>query len=194
MPNRVKEFHNIMPLTNITSVVTDGLLSHKRASSLPHADVSMEAIQEKRDKKTVPNGLTLHEYANVYFHARNPMMYKQRERIASLCVLRISIDILKLNGVVITDQNASSDYVKFLAPSQIRELSFDKIFAEDWRHPDQVTYWRNKSAKCAEVLVPNLIQPSYILGAYVVNNQVEQELKRSGFPGNIEINPNMFFR
>lgn len=154
----------------------------------------MVATQEKRDKKSVPNGLALHEYANVYFHARNPMLYKRQAEFGNLCILRISIEILELDGVVLTDQNASSDYVKFIAPSQIHELPLDKIYAEDWRDQDQVTYWRNKSAKCAEVLVPNQIEAQYIKGAYVLNDQVNQDLMGQGFKHSIEVNPHIFFK
>ena len=71
MHHRVTEFQCIMPMTNIASVLAHGILSHERATKLAHASVAMEAIQERRDVKHVPGGLKLHQYANLYFHARN---------------------------------------------------------------------------------------------------------------------------
>ena len=81
---------------------------------LPHHSVALQEVQDKRDKIQIPGGLLLHEYANVYFHARNPMMSRRRNEAHALCVLRVSTEILKIPGAVITDQNAVSKYVKFL--------------------------------------------------------------------------------
>ncbi len=41
------------------------------------------------------------------------------------------------------------------------------VFAERWTDPDPIAYYRRKSAKCAEVLVPDAVPPEYIFGAYV---------------------------
>ena len=69
-----------MPMGNIASVMTHGILSYERASKLAHHSVAMQAIQDRRDQKYVPRGLRLQQYANLYFHARNPMMFKRLER------------------------------------------------------------------------------------------------------------------
>lgn len=194
MAGPLKELHSIMPIANIPSVLKHGILSHDRCRKLPHADVSMIEMQDRRDKVQVPGGLKLHKYANVYFHARNPMMYKRRGQVKTLCVLRVSARILNLEKAVITDQNASSDYVKFLPPRYIDFLDFEKIYAADWRHPDNpIDYWRHKSIKCAEVLVPNCIDPGYIMGAYVVDSFAEDLLKNQGFTLPITIQPDLFF-
>ena len=65
----IKEFHSIMPIANLKSVMHRGILSHELASRLDHIDVSMSEVQELRDRIRVPNGLMLHQYANLYFHA-----------------------------------------------------------------------------------------------------------------------------
>jgi uncharacterized protein YwgA len=90
------------------SVLARGILSHDNAAKLPHHSVAMQAIQDKRDLKSVPGGLKLHQYANLYFHARNPMLFKRRYE--DVCVLCLSTAVFQLQGAVITDQNASSDY------------------------------------------------------------------------------------
>nr|VFJ57368.1 MAG: protein of unknown function (DUF4433) [Candidatus Kentron sp. FW] len=195
MPDRVVEFHSIMPIGNIPSVLKHGILSHKRATNLPHSDVSMMEVQDRRDKMLVPGGLPLHRYANLYFDAHNPMMYKRLAQVESLCVLSVSIDVLKLPGAMITDQNAASDYARFYSPTELNNLPFDRIFAEDWRHPDdEIDYWQHKSQKCAEVLAPNVIPTDFIQKAYVVNETTKTKLSAIGFPKPIEIMPRLFFR
>ena len=111
---RLTELHCIMPMANLVSVMTHGILSYDRAAKLQHHSVALQPVQDKRDQKTVPGGLKLHQYANLYLHARNPMMFKRQADAPNLCVLRVSRQVLDLAGVVITDQNAASGYVRFL--------------------------------------------------------------------------------
>lgn len=154
MDQRVKELHCIMPIVNVLSVMQHGILSHEQASTLQHHSVALQAVQDKRDKIHVPGGLKLHQYANLYFHARNPMMFKRKDEAPNLCVLSISTEVLKIPGVVVTDQNAASGYVRFLDPKDWRYLNFDDIFAMDWRHPGNPSaYYRHSAVMCAEVLV-----------------------------------------
>jgi hypothetical protein len=155
---RVTELHSIMPIANIGSVMERGILSYEGATKLRHHSVALQPVQDKRDQKQVPGGLKLHQYANLYFHARNPMLFKRKDEALELCVLRISTQVLHLNGTVISDQNAASDYVRFLHPTQWELLDFDDIYAMNWLHLDTITYWRRKARKCAEVLVPHRVE------------------------------------
>ena len=144
---KLVEFQNITPLVNITLILEHGILSHAQASKLPHHSVALQEVQDKRDQKQIPGGLALHEYANVYFHARNPMMSRRRNEAHSLYVLRVSTEILNISGAVITDQNAVSKYVKFSAPDRLKFMNLDYVFAVDWKHPDdQIEEWRHRTA------------------------------------------------
>jgi hypothetical protein len=184
-----------MPIENISSVLEFGILSHERTKVLKHRSVAMQEVQDRRDRKRVPGGLRLHQYANLYFHARNPMLYKRKDDAANLCVLRISTDVQHEKGVVFTDCNAASGYVRFLGPSQTRFLNFDAIFALDWRHPeDEIAEIRHRSQKCAEVLVPNCVEPRFLIGAYVVDAVGLNQLQTSGFNWPVSIDSQMFFR
>ena len=195
MDPRVTEFHCIMPMANIDSVLKLGILSNERSARLAHTSVAMQPVQDRRDVKRVPGGLMLHRYANLYFHARNPMMFKRLAEAPNLCVLRVSTTVAELEGVVFSDQNAASDWVRFLDPSQWVELDFDAIYALDWRHPDDpIEYYRHKSKKCAEVLVPERVEPSFLLGAYVVDEDAATRLVACGFTLPVEIDPVLFFR
>jgi hypothetical protein len=128
----------------------------------------MQNIQDLRAKKKVPGGLALHDYANLYFNGRNKMMAAKRPQHAEICVLRVSIDVLDLPGAVIADQNASSNYVMFLkSPVGLRKLIYDEVFTRSWICPeDQIRQWRLGSAVCAEHLIPDRVEPSFIVGAY----------------------------
>lgn len=194
MDQRVREFQCIMPLANMPSVLERGILSHDRAVKFAHESAAMEEIQERRDKKRVPGGLRLHQYANLYFHARNPMLYKRKENAPNLCILRVSTEILELHGVVITDQNAASDLVRFLHPNQYRFLDFDSIFAMNWTHPnDPFAFRKHKLRKCAEVLVPHVVDPRFLIGAYAVNETSAVRIQKvCSLP--VAVDPEIFFR
>ena len=170
-------------------------MSHERAAKLKHRSVALQAVQDRRDKKQVPAGLRLHQYANLYFHARNPMMFKRKDQASDLCVLRVSTLVLSLQGTVLSDQNAASDYVRFLSPRQWQVLDFDAIYAMDWRHPnDPVAYFRHSSQKCAEVLVPERVETRYVSGAYVIDAVAKARVDDLGLALPTDTNPVLFFR
>lgn len=122
-------------------------------------------------------------------------MYKRQGEVENLCILRVNKTVLDIPGTVITDQNASSNYVRFLAPTAINQLPLDRIYAADWRHPDdQIAQFRHSSQKCAEVLVPQVIPPKYITGAYTVSEESREILAETGFLDPIEVNSDLFFR
>ncbi len=194
MDPRVTELHCIMPLQNISSVMTHGILSYERAAKLEHHSVAMQPVQDRRDQKQVPGGLKIHQYANLYFHARNPMLFKRKDEAANLCLLQVSTQVLALNGTVISDQNAASDYVRFLHPEQWQLLDFDAIYAMDWRHPgDQIAYWGHRAQKGAEVLVPHCVDRQFITGAHVVDEAAKVRLIESGFALPVTASPVLFF-
>jgi len=195
MDPRVTELHCIMPIANLPSVLAHGILSYERAARFGHVSVAMQPVQDRRDQARVPQGLRLHQYANLYFHARNPMLFKRREEASKLCVLAISTDALRIDGTVITDCNAASDWVRFLHPSQWQLVNFDDVFASTWNHPDnQSRHYQHKSRKCAEVLVPHRIPPELLLGAYVIDSGTRTRLAHAAPDLPIRVDPVLFFQ
>jgi len=188
------ELHYITPIDNILSIMRLGILSHRLAAQVAHKSVAMAEIQDRRKKVVVPNGMPLHEYANLYICGRNPMLYKRKDQHAELCVVRISTEVLDIPGTVVTDGNAASPYVLFAAaPEGLSYVDRDLTFARYWTDPDPIQYWRRKSHKCAEVLVPNKINPSYILGAYVSNNESLKQMNSIAPSFPVEVNKSIFF-
>jgi hypothetical protein len=188
----ITEFHNIMPINNISSVLRFGILSHNRAANIQHESIASPFVQERRNKK-IPNGSFLHDYANLYFHARNPMMFSIKSR-SEICVLRVSENVLNMPKTILSDRNAASDYARYYSTTEISQLDFDLIYSKDWRCPNNPTeYFRRKTAKCAEVLVMDKIPIYLIMGAYVKNDIVQKKLEKQGFNRKILINEDLFF-
>jgi hypothetical protein len=175
-----------------------GVLSHNLSLKLSHPpySVAMKEIQDKRKDKVIPGtDKKLHDYANFYFDAHNPMLSKVRKYNNEICVLRISTEVLGLPTVIISDQNAASDWAGFYDVARgLSVLDKDKIFARYWTNPnDQIDEWKRSSAKCAEVLVPNKIDPKYILGAIVANQAALESLRKLESKLPIEIKGGIFF-
>ena len=188
------ELHYITPLANVSSICKLGILSHQKARNRVHDSVAMPEIQEKRSQVIVPGGRRLHEYANLYICARNPMLRKRRDQHDQLCVLRVSPSVLDLRGVVISDQNASSSHCRFVAaPAGLSIVNQDLTFAEFWTDPDPITAWRCKSAKCAEVLVPDRVDPRFLMGAYVSCEEAQRRFAGMGVFLVASIDRHLFF-
>lgn len=193
--SNLKELHYITPIANVPSIIQRGVLCKNKANSLNPTSIAMHEIQNLRANKAVPGGLAIHEYANLYFCARNPMMYKRASMHAEICVLRIDPTVLDLKHVVIADANAASKYTAFYpSPAGLARIDESWVFADDWTDSDKITQWKKAAAKCAEVLVPSAVPPDKIIGAYVSCAESQQVLAGTGFGKKITINPHLFFR
>lgn len=128
------------------------------------------------------------------------MMYLRRDNHVALCVLRVHTDVLDLPDVVVTDCNASRDYTRFKpALEGLAGIDRELVFAEQWTHSNPIEEYRRKGIKCAEVLVPDQVDPRFIMGAYVSCTQSQNELiaklafaKRGTIQ--VTVNGNLFFQ
>jgi len=191
----ISELHYIVLITTVPSILKHGILSHSRATKIAHDSVALEEIQARRRDKRVPGAGRLHDYANLYFDAHNPMLSRVRDRNDEICVLRVSTDVLDLPGVIVADCNASSDYVHFQpAKEGLLSLNRDRIFARYWTHPeDPFDEMRHKSEKCAEVLVPDRVDPCYIESVYVSNTAALDKIKALGANLAAHVKNGLFF-
>ena len=186
--------YNIQAINNIPSIMQRGLLSNERASKIKHTSIAMQEVQERRDSVYIPNGMALHQYANVYFDPRNPMLYKRKDENPNLCILKFDRSILDFDGVIVSDRNASSKYASFYPPEiGLNEIDFKMVFASDWRDESEYAYYRKKSIKCAEVLIPHIIPFDFVVCAAVYNEDARQKLEATGFNRTIFVSPNFFF-
>ena len=193
----VKELYFITLISNVQSIIDYGILSHNKSIKIPHDNsVAMPEIQEKRKVKKIPGtNRKLHDYANLYFDAHNPMLCRRQDRNNEICVLSIDANVLDLQGVIIADQNASSEYVRFYPVTQgLVAIDKDRLFAKYWTHPDNIyEEWSHKSIKCAEVLVLDEVESRYILGAYVANQVALDALRKLRIELTVSIKSHIFF-
>jgi ssDNA thymidine ADP-ribosyltransferase, DarT len=189
----IHELHYITHIENLTSIKERGILSHSLAQQINHTKIDMQEVQDRREIKRVPGGQKLHEYANLYFNARNPMLYKRKNMYLDICVLRVKVDVLDLPGVVVVTGNAASDYIAFFpARRGIEKIQKEFVFARSWKDDDAIKGFQKKAAICAEVLVPDFIPKELIIGAYISCDAVVKKIGDQALQ--LNINPDLFFR
>ena len=188
--------YNITAIDNVSSIIRHGIVCHDYAKRICHYSIAMEDVQERRSQKSVPNGLRIHQYANLYFSFRNPMMYKRKDLAEDLCILVLSASVLNIDECIVSDMNAAAGLVRFYSAAEgMGALDFNRIYAKSWIHPGDDNETRiHKLIKCAEILIPYAIPFSYVKGAYAVNSDSRDALERAGFRQRVEVNSSVFFR
>ena len=186
--------YNIQAIDNIPSIMQRGLLSNEKARSINHVSIAMNEVQARRELVRIPNGLRLHQYANLYFDPRNPMLSRTRSQTEDICILKFDRGVLDFEGVILSDRNASSDYAAFYgAMIGLENIDFDLVYAKYWTDDDYYEQCRKKSIKCAEVLVPYGIPFDYVVCAAVINEDARNRLEATNFNREIIVEPRVFF-
>ncbi len=198
--NDLTELHCISPIENVPSILERGILSHLRAEKVPHVSVANPSVQRERSAKRVPpRDRPLHAFANLYFDARNPMMYvlvqEEPERHTQLCVLRIRTHVLDLPGVMVTDRNAATTIARFYSPAEgILALDASLVFADWWTDRAALEQERRRQIRCAEVLVPDFVPPTFIEGAFVSCDASGHVISGLAPTLPAAVNPHLFFQ
>lgn len=186
--------YNIQAIDNVPSIMQRGLLSNERASRISHVSIAMNEVQARRELVRIPNGLKLHQYANLYFDPWNPMLSRKRSQNEEICILKFDRSVLDFEGVILSDKNASSDYAAFYGAEEgLENIDFDLVYARYWTDEDYYEQCRKKSIKCAEILVPYSISFDYVVCAAVVNEDAADRLEAIGFDRDIVVEPRVFF-
>lgn len=197
----IKELHYIAHVNNLKSILQHGIMSHNKAKGISYTSVSDPEVQEIRSKVVIPPKYKLHDYVNLYFNARNPMMFRivKNRNHKELVVLKIDVATLDINGVVIADKNASSEYAGFYNISDgIRRLEKNRVYVRYWNDPNPIEKYRKTSEICAEVLVPDTLHPKFITGCYVSCHESLDKIKilltGTRIANKVSINPDIFFQ
>jgi hypothetical protein len=165
--NDIEQLYYITHIANLPSILQKGILSFNKADKIGHKSIAEQGVQARRENKKIPGTNThLHDYANLYFDAHNPMLSARRHLNDLICVLIISKDVLELDGII---QNASRACRFMTLDDGLPLLDKEEIFARYWIREDQMEEYRLKGIKCSEVLVPVRVDVSLIAGAYVAN-------------------------
>lgn len=195
--SRFSYLYNIVSVNNLETIMAHGILSRNEINriGLDYLDISDKSVQNRRTKVTVPGGSELHAYANLYFNPRNAMLFRRREQINNLCILRISKCVLDINTTVVSDRNAATAGVMFWSPEEALEvLDFDVIYSERWDYPDYKKYQRYKQGMMAEILVLERIERKYIEEILVPNELVLEKVLKMNFGIPIKIDRYKFFQ
>ena len=169
----ITELHYITHINNVPSIIQRGILSRNKAmrDRIKNHDISEESVQDRRAGKKIPGtNKVLHDYANLYFDAHNPMLSARRSKNNEICILRVNNNILDLEDVIVTDKNAARECWFKPVNEGLQLLDASEVFTKYWNSDDLIERDRLKGIKCAEVLVPDCVVPEYISGAYVANN------------------------
>ena len=191
----LRELHYITAIQNVASMMHRGILCHNLSPVRKPVLISNAEVQQRRAKKTTPSEHPLHDYANLYFSARNPMMFFWRDKHSQLCVLRIKPQVIEnTDEAFVTDGNAASEHTLFWQASEgVERIDASQVFAEYWTHPDEKVEQERKRIKCAEVLIYKLVPPRFVIGAYVSCQQSRDALVAQAPALPVAINPHLFF-
>jgi hypothetical protein len=193
----LQELHYISHTENVASIVEDGLFSHSDASRFGHRTIDNQDVQQRRAGISVEcaGDRPLHSYACLYLNARNPMMYRLRGQHDRLVVLRFGPLVIHEAGAVVADRNAARGDANFaLLPDGFSIVDREATFACSWYDDDEDARRRNGAMTQAEVLVPILIEPEFILGAYVSTGAAALDLTARLPDLAVTVKPDMFFR
>lgn len=190
----IRELYYITHVSNISSIVNNGILSHKEIieRKVPFTPIYDKEIVSLRANKTTPIGKSLWEYANVYFQPRNAMMYRvtlEKDK-SDIAVIGVKRRILSEQGAFVTDGNAANSDTKFYSQKEIQRIlpMISKETNKEW--------WNavdgSKRKMMAECLIPELIPTEYIEEIIVANREVAQRV-RSTSDVDVVTNAEMFF-
>lgn len=183
----VAELHYIAHIDNLDSILDNGILSRyhaKRRLGGSMKNIANPEILARRAERSIPKGLPLNRYANLFFNARNAMLYsmptKQDIPFRDITILRVDPSVLCLPGVVVTDTNAATD----VSPSwhTVEEglslIDKEELFAKYWTHDNPIEERHHRQRMMAEVLVPDIVPPKYISGAYLYSDHTLTPLSK----------------
>ncbi len=151
---------------NLHSMLEKGILPYNEVSRLgiPHEDIANAEVQQRRNRRVLDKDL--HDYVPLYMARRNPMLWVRR--CLPRAYVRLKLEVADKNGTAFSDCDASSYWAGFYRdPEDISRIPWEVILAPTWTgFPD------GTRKRCAEILVPGCVEPSFILdirAKYAVN-------------------------
>jgi hypothetical protein len=193
--DEIDGLYNSFHRDNLASIMQHGIVSHQLAERIAHRDIADQGVQETRAGKIVPpDRRPLHSYANLYINPRNIVVYRFiKDTIDAggssddICIVRVSLAVLDIPGVVVTDRNAAS-WPQWMAPDDgLAALDHSDVFA---------TYWNGKDhaqRMCAEVLVPDRVPPEYFEAVIVCSSAAQRAVGAMSGRVAVEVKGRLYF-
>jgi O-acetyl-ADP-ribose deacetylase (regulator of RNase III) len=194
----IRELYYITHVDNLQSILERGILSHERVikENVKYTPIYDEQIVLGRRDKKAPDGRSLWSFANLYFKARNAMLYRViiEKSAKDIVVLGIRRDVLNRSDIFVTTGNAASAYSEILPVSQLKRI--EKIVKRILK----MDYWTmedgTKRETMAECLVPDSVSPEYIQTIYVADRETMNKVKEKlqWFKVEVVCEPSIFFQ
>ena len=194
----IKALYYITHINNVPSILEHGILSHEyvEQQQIPFTPIYDGEIVSHRQGYYAPDGNNLWHFANLYFQARNPMLYRvtSEKMSKNIVIFAVSPSVIDLPGAFVMTGNAASNPTVILPPDQGLEVvtkMWDVVQSEWWREEDG-----SKRKIMAECLVPGRISPDHLLTIFTSTHFAAANVK--GMIGDAPISvvpePQMFFR
>jgi len=200
MSTSIRELYYITHIDNVQSMLQKGILSHERVENenIKYTPIYDEKIVSNRREIKVLDGRSLWSFANLYFKARNAMLYRVlcQKNPDDIIVLGIRKDILNRRDIFVTTGNAASSYSEILPPSHLKKvlrIVGDIMKKDYWTEADG-----SKRETMAECLVPDSVPPEYIQTIFVTSHKTMDKVKDMLQSSNLSLSysrePSIFFQ
>lgn len=181
----------ITAIDNVASIIERGILCHNRAEQVPHVSIADAEVQARRAAVILPSGRHLHDYANLYFWARNAMMYRRRDE--RICVICVSTNVLDIPGTYYSTRNAAAANAEFHeCVADFTHLDESKLYRKSWSS-NGTTDEDLMQCMQAEVLVPAAIDSGLIEWVYARSKNDMQALAQLAPDLDRRLHPGIFF-
>jgi O-acetyl-ADP-ribose deacetylase (regulator of RNase III) len=198
MGKYVKELYYITHFANVPSILKHGIFCHQiiEEKNIEFTPIYNKEIVSRRAQRLVPGGKSLWAFANLYFQARNPMLYKviHDKPLDNIVVLGVRRDVMNLTGAMIADGNAANSPTTIMPYSKVEKTRWTEIISDT-----QKEWWNQEDGSkrkiMAECLVPERISSEFIDTIYTPNLKVKEKLEKSiGLDIPIVPEADMFFQ
>jgi predicted metalloprotease len=156
-----KHLYHFTDKRNLGSIRKHGLLSAKRAAAKGVKIIAPGGNDWSQEADEICG---MDEYVHLCLTDDHPMEFraKQTGHLEEVVYLRIRPEVIKLDGVLMSDDISNKRGVRRLsAPELLRELDHEVLYERtDWK--DSEIKERRKAAKKFEVLVPDAVSLKYI--------------------------------
>ncbi len=204
LPN-ILQLYYITHIDNVASMLKYGVLSHQEVDKrdLKYVPIYDKSIVSGRRHKKTPDGKSLWEYANLYFKARNAMLYRVtlEKPVDQIAIITVDFNsVVHQPGVFISTGNAASNESEFIPTTPQKKIGV--AFAK-FQGALGFDYWSEfdgtKRMMMAECLVPERVPPDRITSIYTSAQssgdkvrEVLRQVGRTSLP--VIRDPKMFFR
>lgn len=195
---QIRGLYYITHIDNVPSILRGGIFCHERIKEekIEYTRIYNEEIVANRKDIQTPDGRTLWKFANLYFQARNPMLYsvKHKKPVSEIAIISVRPEILDRLDIYVSTGNAAHSSSEILPSGEgrkrLRKIIKDTML-EYWKEQDG-----SKRRIMAECLVPDMVPPSLIQTIYVATRTAKANLEAMMpyFNLPVIIEPNMFFQ